>query len=115
MTFNSYKVGDEGYNKLSLFNSSELYLLNSEVKSVCEKGKVVAFIDCYFDNSSNTLLITAFETLQKNTGVGKRIISYLKNFQDVKSIIVQPLKNSIPFWEKMQFVRLSECDWIWKK
>ncbi len=67
MTFNNYTIGDEGSNKLCLFNSFESYLLNSEVISVFEKGKVVAFIDYYFDNSSKTLVIIAFETLKKKS------------------------------------------------
>lgn len=113
MTFKTYNNGDEGSNKLCLFNSSELYSLNSDVVSVFENGKVVAFIDYFFDDQ--TLFITAFETIQKNTGAGTRIISYFKSCDDVQRIIVQPLMESIPFWTKMQFVPSSKCDWIWVK
>lgn len=111
MEFRTYECGDEGDCQFHLFNKSILYTLDDQVYSVIDNGKVIAFIAFFFVDN-HTIFVTAFETIYKGKGIGRKIISYLQNCDDINTIIVNPLPKSIPFWSKMGF-KPDGDDWIW--
>lgn len=112
MIFRPYEYGDEGDCQFHLFNKSIIYTLDDQSYSVIDDDKVIAFIDFSFDDDNHILFITAFETINKGTGMGRKVISCLQNCDDVFKIIVNPLPQSMPFWSKMNFKPNGE-DWIW--
>jgi len=114
MILKPYQTGDEGNAKLSLFNSSIIYALDDSIFSIWINHQVEASIDFYC-TKDGTLFITAFETINKNSGVGKRIIRQFQKYDDVEKIIIQPVANSVEFWEKMDFYPISCEEWIWEK
>lgn len=115
MEYTHYQPGDEGNNKLELFNSSVLYGLDESITSAWDHNQVIAFLDYHFDDATKTLLITAFETLIKSKNYGKRVISDLKSDEDFRAIIIQPLEESKQFWMKMGFEPCSNGEWIWER
>ena len=115
MEYKCYQPGDEGNIKLELFNSSILYGLDESITSVWDQNQVIAFLDSHFDEATKTLLITAFETLIKGKGHGKKIITDLKSDGDFRAIIVQPIEESKQFWRKMGFAPCSEDAWSWER
>lgn len=114
MILKPYQKGDEGNAKLSLFNSSIIYTLDNSIFSIWINHQVAAFIDFYFPEDG-ILVITAFETINKNAGVGKRIIRQFQEDDDVKKIIIQPVASSVEFWTKMNFSPSSHEEWTWEK
>lgn len=82
MEFRAYECGDEGDCQFHLFNKSTLYALDNQVYSVIDNGKVIAFIALFFVDN-HTIFVTAFETICKGTGMGRKVISYLQNCDDI--------------------------------
>lgn len=112
MEFRTYECGDEGDCQFHLFNKSTLYALDNQVYSMIDNGQVIAFIAFFFSDNNQMLFVTAFETICKGTGMGRKVISYLQNCEVIYTVIVNPLPQSIPFWSKMEFEPNGD-DWIW--
>ena len=88
MEFRVYECGDEGDCQFHLFNKSILYTLDNQVYIVIDNSKVIEFIDFFFVDNY-TMFVTAFETIRKGKGIGRKIISYLQNCDDIcKTVMI---------------------------